>query len=661
MANIGSFALLCILIFSAFGVVAAMIGRRPESRHFLAIAQRAVYNCAALYIIVTASMLYLLWISDFNYAYVAGHTNRDLPIFYKLTSIWAGQEGSLVFWGLLLSLYGTAVVATNRKRFPELMPYVTTVFLSTIFFFATLHVFVSNPFNELMTVHADGSIVSFAPVDGQGLNPLLQHWAMIIHPPLLYLGYVGCIVPFAFALAALITRRLSSDWIQATRRWTLVAWLFLGVGIILGAKWAYVELGWGGYWGWDPVENASLMPWLAMTAFLHSVMIQERKGMLKVWNMVLVTLGFVLSIFGTFLTRSGIVSSVHAFAQSSIGTYFAVFLVVIISVSAYFIIIRLPDLKSENKLDSVISRESSFLFNNLILLGACFAVLWGTIFPIISEAVQGHKITVGAPFFNRINVPVGIFLLLLTGVGPLFAWRRTSLESLRRNLLVPVSCAVLVAAVLAILGYRDTYALMALSIGTLVAVTIVFEFYRGARARQRNTDENFPLAVFHLTMKNKRRYGGYIVHMAIVMLFTGFAGGAFNAESKANLQAGEEAHFKRYTIKCQKLDEIDTPNYLAEKASLQILRDGRDIGMMYPERRMYKASQQPTTEVAIHSTMKEDLYLVFAGRTDDEQRAIIQVYLNPLVRWVWLGGALFVLGTLIALMPDKLGTGRSRA
>lgn len=660
MATVGSFALLCILVFSAFGIVAALIGCREETRRFAKIAQRAVYNCAALYVIVVGSLLYLLWRSDFNYEYVAAHTNRDLPAFFKLTSLWAGQEGSLVFWGFLLSLYSTAVVVTTRKKFPELMPYVSIVFLSTTFFFALLHVFVSNPFKELMMVQANGSIVAFAPPDGQGLNPLLQHWAMIIHPPLLYLGYVGCIVPFAFALAALITRRLSNDWIRATRRWTLLAWLFLGVGILLGAKWAYVELGWGGYWGWDPVENASLMPWLTMTAFLHSVMIQERKGMMKVWNVVLVALSFFLSIFGTFLTRSGIVSSVHAFAQSSIGTYFSVFLAVIVGVSAYFIIRRLPDLKSENKLDSIVSRESSFLFNNLILLGACFAVLWGTMFPIISEAVEGHKITVGAPFFNRINIPVGIFLLLLTGIGPLFAWRRTSSESLRRNLLIPTICAVVVAVLLSVLGYRDPYALMAFSVATLVAVTVASEFYRGARTRQKNTNENLPMAIFRLTMKNKRRYGGYVVHMAIVFLFVGFAGAAFNAESKAVLRDGEKAHFKHYTITCEKLEDVETPNYYAEKANLRVSRDNREIGLMYPEHRVYKASEQPTTEVAIHSTAREDLYLVYSGRSDDNQRAVIQIYVNPLVRWVWFGGLLFVIGTLIALLPDRFGWGRTR-
>ncbi len=660
MANIGGFALLCILVISCFGFIAALLGRRPETRRFEKVAEHAVYACFALYLMATASLIYLLGTSQFAYAYVANETNRELPFFFKLTAVWAGQEGSLLFWGFLLSTYAAAIVAGYRKKFPELMPYISMVFLITIFFFSILHIFVSHPFNELALVQPDGSLTAFVPEDGQGLNPLLQHWAMIIHPPLLYLGYVGCIVPFAFAIAALATRRTSVDWIRATRRWTLIAWFFLGAGILLGAKWAYAVLGWGGYWSWDPVENASLMPWLTMTVFLHSVMPQERRGMLKVWNMSLVTLSFALSIFGTFLTRSGIVSSVHAFGASSIGTYFAVFLCIIIAVSGFLILTRLSHLKSENRLDSIFSRESAFFFNNLILLGACLAVLWGTMYPVISEALEGQKITVGATFFNRINVPIGIFLLLVIGVCPFFTWKRTSLDSLRRNLLLPILCGILSAILLVMSGMRVPAAIATISCGVIVIVTIAIEFYRGARMRHMNSSDAYPVALFRLIMKNKRRYGGYFVHISIVMLFVGFAGAIYNSEFKAELKQGEAAQFGKYLIQCAGVTEGENPNYFTYKAYLHIIRGETDLGVLSPERRFYKASQQPSSEVAIHTSLIEDLYLVFAGMSDDGQRAVIQIYANPLVTWIWLGGLVFVLGSLIAILPDRMGTGDTR-
>ncbi|MEW6365224.1 MAG: heme lyase CcmF/NrfE family subunit [Acidobacteriota bacterium] len=652
MASVGSFALLCVFVVSAFGIVAAMISGRAG--RFERVAERAIYNCLALYAIVIVSLLYLLSTAEFRFAYVAGHTNRDLSFAYKMTALWAGQEGSLVFWGFVLSAYSAAIIAKNRKRFSELVPHMSVVFLATIFFFSLLSIFVSNPFNELVEVHADGRLAPFIPADGQGLNPLLQHWAMVIHPPLLYLGYVGCIVPFAFAMAALVTRRLSNDWLKATRRWTLIAWLFLGAGILLGAKWAYVELGWGGYWGWDPVENASLMPWLTMTAFLHSASIQERKGMLKVWNVSLVALSFLLSIFGTFITRSGIVSSVHAFSKSSIGTYFTVFMLVVGALTVYFILRRLPDLKSETSLDSLISRESAFLFNNVVLLGACVAILWGTMYPFVSEEFWGQKITVGPPFFNRIMVPVGLLLLFLTGIGPLVAWGRTSLGSIRRNLLAPAVAGLIAAAALYALGYRHAYALLDLGLCAFVLTGIILEFYRGARARQKNTAEGFFTALYAMTMTNKRRHGGYLVHLSVVLLFVGFAGAAFNSETKATLREGDQAQFKGYTIRCKKIEISETPNYLYEKASVQVLRDGRDLGMLYPEGRVYKAGEQTTTEVAIRSNPLRDLYLVFAGMTDD-RRAVLQIFINPLVHWIWVGSIVMLLGTLIAVLPDRLG------
>jgi cytochrome c-type biogenesis protein CcmF len=488
-----------------------------------------------------------------------------------------------------------------------------------------------------------------------GLNPLLQDWLMVIHPPMLYLGFVGFAVPFAFAMAALITRQLGDTWIRTTRRWTMVAWFFLATGILLGGNWAYHELGWGGFWAWDPVENASLMPWLIATAFLHSVMVQEKKGMLKVWNIVLVTLTYIMSLVGTWLTRSGVVSSVHAFANSPIGQYFLAFIVIGLSAALYLLIDRLPYLKSESEMESLVSRESSFLFNNLILLASCFAVFWGTMFPVLSEAVVGEKVTVGPPFFNRVNVPIAIFLMFLTGVGPLLAWRKASTNSLKRNFLWPAVLALLAGVVLYGVGVRHFYAWLSLVMSTFVGVTIVREFYKGARARSHGTGENFLQSVVNLTLGNTRRYGGYVIHFGFVLLFVGWAGQAFKVELPG-LEAGigETFTLNQYVFRVDDLTVQDTPNYVAQRASVSVFENGTRVAVMHPERRAYKAGEQQTTsEVSMRSTAREDIYLVFQGGNLDGSKAMFLLYLNPLVAWVWIGGVVLGIGTMIALLPNK--------
>src|SRR5215475_5190403 len=434
-----------------------------------------------------------------------------------------------------------------------------------------------------------------------------------------------------------------------------VAWMFLSIGIMLGGKWAYHELGWGGFWAWDPVENASLMPWLIGTAFLHSVMVQEKKGMLKVWNVVLVIMAYIMSIFGTFLTRSGVVNSVHAFAQSSIGGYFAAFIVVALSGALYLMFDRLPYLKSENQMESVVSRESSFMFNNLVLLAACFAVFWGTMFPVISEAVKGVKITVGPPFFNKVNVPIAIFLMFLTGVGPLLAWRKASTDSLKRNFLWPALISLAAGVVLFARGIHHFYAWLSLVMSIFVAITIVREFYKGAKARTGGTGETFPEAVINLTLRNTRRYGGYIVHFAFVLLFVGWSGQAFTTDGSSEMGVGDTLALREYTLRMEKLGIEDTPNYSSDKATVSLFAYGKKVANLFPERRVYKAGQepQPTSEVAIYSTAKNDVYVVFAGATPGGKKAIIQVFYNPLTMWVWIGGIVLVIGTLIALLPNK--------
>lgn len=651
MDLIGSFALLLALCLCAYAVVAALLSARSQHPLLLQSAERATLAVSLLVGVATACLVVLLLADEFRIAYVAQHSNRALPIYYKFAALWSGQEGSLLWWSCLLSAYVTLAIRLNRRAHRHLLPYVIAVAGIVQLFFLLLNNFAAPPFQQLAFAQG-GGVEVFTPRDGGGLNPLLQHPAMTIHPPLLYLGYVGFTVPFAFALAALITRSKGEQWIHITRRWTMIAWGFLTCGVLLGARWAYAVLGWGGYWGWDPVENASLMPWLTGTAFLHSVMMQEKRGMLKVWNMVLIFATFFLCIFGTFLTRSGVLSSVHAFAQSPIGPYFATFIVFALAVTTFILLRRLDFLKSENQLDSIASRESSFLFNNLVLLASCFAVLWGTLFPLISEAVRGVQITVGAPYFNKVNVPIALFLLFLTGVGPLLAWRRTSLESLHRNFTRPLLVGVAVAVVVFLFGVRKIYPLMAILLGVFVAATIVMEFYRGARVLRQKNPIGWGAAAVALTRRNTRRYGGYIIHFGIAVLFMGIAGSAFTIEQHAEMSVGSETTAGQYRFVCRNITPSETPNHISSVTEIEVFRGSARLTTLYPERRTYKASQQPTTLVAIRPRLMEDIYVVFTGMTDDGQRAVIQIFINPLVNWVWLGGFIVVLGTLIALLPS---------
>ncbi len=653
MDRLGSVGLIAALGFAIYGMVAGAVAGKLRSARILKSAERAALGFLGLITMAVFALEYLILTNNFHIAYVAEHSNRSLPVYYKIPVLWSGQEGSLLFWTWLLSIYIGAIVLLNRKKHRQLMPYVISICLGVGTFFSLITLLVANPFLVLSLTGAHG-LAPYTPVDGGGLNPALQYPSMVIHPPMLYLGYVGMVVPFAFAMSALITKQPGDNWIRVTRRWAMVPWMFLGFGIILGGNWAYFVLGWGGYWGWDPVENASLLPWLAGTAFLHSVMIQEKRGMLKVWNIVLVIGMFFLSIFGTFLTRSGVVSSVHAFAQSNIGPFFAVFLGVIVLFSLTVLFLRLDFLKSDNRLDSVLSRESGFLFNNWILLSAVFAVLWGTIFPILSKAVEHVTVTVGPPFFNRVMVPMGLLLLFLTGAGPLLAWRKTSWDSLKRNFAIPMGIAAVTGIILYAAGVRYFYSWMALFLCAFVASSVIGEFYKGALTRMKFAGENFLQAIYNLTMRNTRRYGGYVVHLGIVMLFVGFAGLAFKKQATALMQPGDLMHIKDYLIRCETLKSGDTPNYVYETADLSVVKDGHALGILRPQKRFYKASQQPISHVAVHSTLSEDLYVVLEGRDQATGKAIIQAFVNPLVTWVWLGGSVVFLGSLLALIPSRV-------
>ncbi|MBL7958733.1 heme lyase CcmF/NrfE family subunit [bacterium] len=647
---IGNFALILAIVMAGFAVITSVWGIKQKRGDLIRVAQRSVYMVFGSVVFASLCLIYLLVTSNMNIEYVASYTNRDLPYFFKFT-FWAGQAGSLLLWSLLLAGYSFAVTYRYRNTHGELIPYVIMTTMVTQIFFLSLNLWSANPFSELVTVHADGSTTPFFPVDGRGLNPLLQHPAMIIHPPTLFFGYVGFVIPFAFAIAALLSGQLDDQWIKLSRRWTLFAWLFQSAGIMMGGWWAYEELGWGGYWAWDPVENASLMPWLTGTAFLHSVMIQEKKNMFKVWNVTLIIATYLLCLFGTFLTRSGVVSSVHAFAEGSIGIFFMTFIIIVLAFSVALVIYRLPQLKSEGKLDSALSRESSFLFNNLVLLISCFAVLWGTIFPVISEAVTGEKIVVGAPFFNKVNVPIALFLLFLTGAGPLFAWRKTSLASLKKAFLYPSLIALAGGIAVFIFLTQHLYGLISFTLSIFVTAVIVIEFMKGTAARMHSTKENFLIALKNLTWKNKPRYGGYIVHFAMVIIFVGITGVIFNFETKTELGEGQSFQVKDYTLKCDKIGFESNANYESSFSVLGVYKDGRKVHELKPEYRMYKASQQPTTEVALYKTIQEDLYVVFTGLDKTERKAVLQIYVNPLVSWIWFGTEILVFGTIICLLP----------
>jgi cytochrome c-type biogenesis protein CcmF len=648
MAQIGSFSLLLALALAMYSFVVGALALYRKDDLLSETARRAGIATFVAVVAASAALVVAALTNDFSLAYIMQHSNRALPTPYKFAALWSGQEGSLLFWALLLSSYGF-VLRVRHKVDQQLTAYASMIIAAVQVFFLLLVNFAARPF-AIVT----GNI----PADGNGLNPLLQYPEMVIHPPMLYLGYVGVTVPFAFALSALIMKYPGEKWIHITRRWTMVTWLFLTCGIFLGMHWAYSVLGWGGYWGWDPVENASLLPWLTGTAFLHSVMMQEKRGMMKQWNMWLIFTTFFLAIFGTFLTRSGVVSSVHAFAQSGIGTWFVWFLSIITAACIAIFFFNYKHLKTENHLESLVSRESSFLFNNLLLLVSCFAVLWGTLFPVLSEAVTGSKVTVGAPFFNRVQIPIALFLLLLTAIGPLLAWRKTSLDALRRNFLVPAIATVLTVIVLIAGGMRPWqadisvfYALIGIALSVFVISTVASEFYRGGRVIAGKQHTNVFAGMVQLTRRNTRRYGGYIVHLGVVIVVIGFCGAAFNQDKEQELPNGQSMTIASYTLTSRLATQDDNANYQSEAAVIDVYKGGKQIDTLYPERRVYHATEQPATMVANRSTLKEDLYLVYAGASE-RGNPIIKAHVNPLVLWIWIGVWFMIIGTGIALVPN---------
>jgi cytochrome c-type biogenesis protein CcmF len=648
---IGELSLWVALLMAIWAGTVSFAGGTLKRRDLVVSGERGIYATLVMVVLASLGLWTALFTHDFSIKYVASFSSANLPKVYTFTAFWAGQAGSMLFWCLILAAYSGIAVYTNRNRNRELMPYVSgTLAVVLVFFLATLCLG-ANPFERL----------DWIPPDGRGMNPQLQNPGMAIHPPNLYLGYVGTTIPFAFAIAALITRRLDAEWLTAIRKWTLISWFFNTTGIVLGMWWAYVELGWGGYWAWDPVENASLLPWLVNTAFLHSIMVQEKRGMLRKWNVTLVVSTFLLSIFGTFITRSGVISSVHSFAQSPVGNWFAGFLILSIVVTAYLVTTRLKDLEAKASLESMVSREAAFLYNNVVLVGIAFSVLWGTLFPIITEAVRGEKITVGPPFFNAVNIPLGLTLLLLTGIGPLIAWRRASIGNLRRQFATPTFVGVSAGILLLVFGMRDFAAIVAYVFAAFVTGTVLQEFYKGVGARHRMYGESIVPAFGRLVARNRRRYGGYIVHMGVVVVFAAFAGLAFKKEFDVTLKSGDtkdvvDPFGHKWTFISQGLSQYDLLNRQVTALALDLRRDGQPAGVLTTEKRQHVDSRgaptfEPSTEVGIRESWRQDVYVVLAG-VRDEQTAEIRITFNPLVRWLWLGGGLMALGGIVVMWPQ---------
>jgi cytochrome c-type biogenesis protein CcmF len=656
VTQIGEVALWVALAVSVWGAATAFLGGRGRRGELVLSAERTVLVVFGLLVVTSASIIAAFLREEYRYQYVAGYSNRELSTFYKVAGLWAGQTGSLVFWALLLSFFASLAVLQNRKRNREFMPYVAGTLLTVLAFFLVVIVFASNPFK----------LLPFTPADGRGLNPQLQNYWMTIHPPTLYLGFTSFTIPFSFAVAALVNGRLDTRWITTTRRWTLLAWFFLTCGILFGMRWAYEELGWGGYWFWDPVENASLLPWLTGTAFLHSVMIQEKRGMLKMWNIYLILGTFLLSIFATFLTRSGLIESVHSFAENTTIAYiFLGFLSAITLVCAALVGWRRDRLRPESQIEHWLSREAAFLGNNLLFVGVMFAVLWGTTFPLISEGIFGKKITVGPPFYNRVNIPLGLILLGLMGIGPIIAWRRATPRNLKRNFTLPAAVALLVGLVLWLQGIHHPQALLTFVLGAFTMTTIVVEFQKGTRARASIEGEGRAKAFVHLVERNRRRYGGYLVHAGLVICFMGFAGKAYNVEKQVSLRPGESTEIRspfgrEYSLRYEDMSWYDATNMTKLIASVRVEVNGRPAGVLTAEQRAYRQREEMNTEVGIRSAWDEDLYLILAGI--DDANGVVQgtnprpvttfrVLVNPLVSWIWIGGLLMAIGTLIALWP----------
>ena len=640
MAELGYLSLALGLGVALYALLASLLGARGRME-LIASARNSAFALLGLTTLASVALAYAFLSNDFNLEYVASYSSRDMSTLYTLTAFWAGNEGSLLFWSWFLALMGAIVLWQKPPR--AFLPYILAVVMGTQVVFLLMMVFVTSPFDRL----------PYTPPDGRGLNPLLENMGMFFHPLTQLTGYAGTTIPFAFAIAALATGQVGDEWLRRTRHYTLISWLLLGLGNLFGMQWAYVELGWGGYWAWDPVENAGLMPWLVMTAFFHSAMIQKRRGMLKVWNMVLIIATFNLSIFGTFLTRSGVLSSVHSFGVSALGPLFLGFIFLSLFISLVLLYRRLPDLKSEDELDSLVSRESTFLINNLILVAVTFTTLLGTLFPLLSEAVRGVKITVGPPFFNQVNGPIFLLFLLLMGICPLIGWRRATPRNLLRNFLIPFLAGMGALALLLVFGVRAWYAILGFTVCAFVLATIFLEWSRGVRARH-HKGENYLVAFIRLIAGNRPRYAGYIVHIGIILIALAVLGEAvYKQEQEASLNPGESVSVGAYTLRYECMSSYPTQSKEVVSASLSVYNGGELVGTLAPAKTYHVNYENPVSEVAIKSNLMEDLYVILMGWEEVGGVAAFKVMVNPLMTWMWIGGVLFLAGTLLAVWPER--------
>ena len=641
--EIGYGALIVALALALYGSAAAAAGACTGRG---ALVQSAQHAALGVFVLVTACLLLLVYAFltfDFSVRYVATNTNLGTPFYYRITAVWGALEGSIVLWAWMLSLYTLFVVLRHRRNARELYPWVLTVMMGVSAFFLLVMTVPAPVFERLSPV----------PANGRGLNPLLEDSGMITHPIALYLGFTGLTVPFAFAIAALVTGRVGDFWITTTRRWTIIAWYFLSLGLLIGGWWSYHVLGWGGYWAWDPVENAAFMPWLTGTALLHSVMIQERRRMMRLWNLALVILTFSLTLFGTFLTRSGVIASVHAFTQGTIGIFFLCFLALVVLTALVLLAWRWEALAAEGELDSVVSRESAFLLNNVLLIAATFTVFFGTVFPLVSEAVRGVKVSVGAPFFNQVNVPLFLSLIFLMGVGPLIAWRRASADNLKRNFLWPVITGVTAAAVLSVLGVASALAVAALALTAFVAATIAVDFVRATRARLR-LGEDIARAAGGLLLRHNRRYGGFIVHLGILVITLGITGShAWSVQTETTLQRGEHTDLGGYRVQFEGLRASEESNHMKVTGTFSVTNGGRLSTVLLPAKKFYPQEQSPIAYVDYRLGLLEDVYLVLGDFARDGSQATVKLQINRLVSWIWIGGAVLTLGAALSIMPER--------
>jgi cytochrome c-type biogenesis protein CcmF len=642
-ATLGHTAIFLAFLFALCGVVSPILACRGRSERYFAFTRIAILAQFALVTLAAASLIYGLVTTDFSIRYVTFNTTRATPVYYRVTGLWGALEGSLLLWEWILIIFSGLVAWIYRDRQRETIPWVLMVFSIVSAFFLGVIAFISNPFETISPV----------PLDGRGLNPLLEDANMMTHPPLLYTGFVGLMVPYAFAIAALIRGKLDEAWIVATRRWTIIAWLFLTLGNLVGAWWSYHVLGWGGYWAWDPVENAAFMPWLPATAFLHSVQVQERRRMLKVWNLSLIIIAFSLTIFGTFLTRSGILSSIHAFSSGPVGGVFLVFLAMVLLGSFGLLAFRAELLKGQPEVDSMVSRESAFLLNNIVLVSALFTIFLGTIFPLLSEAIAGTQVSVGAPYFNSVTVPLFLLLIFLMGVGPMIAWRRASWDNLKRNFLWPATGALILAIVLFLWRVRDFLPVLGFTLLAFVVLSIFYDTALALRARRRIAGEGVFRGLVTLARRNQRRYGGLVVHLGVVLIVLGIAGSmAYSVEREATMSLKEHLNIGRYLIQFEGLKGSQQPTHFRVEGWFRIFYRGEEWGVLSPALKFFPNQQSPVGRAVHQSTVSEDLYLILSGFSElDKNQATLKVLVRPLVVWIWIGGFVIVLGTLLAILP----------